>query len=244
MYGKGKTALESTKGDIIIGAPTRGVDEAIKQQFISSYPRPGGFWNNFVDNFLASFDYTLNQPNGAYAATDNHLTLRSRANIFLKYGTLMSVLGNHLIAQNEVQNLSGKISTQGSTAIEADTYNHTREGAANKSVTSQHDYYQYPGSGPAILGSLKRIDFLVKKVTNRAGSIRSGEDIAISGAKTLSQTTGYVEEPQHFYQYYFNHHGWGGDWGAKGRVIFGQSCTTQAAGAITINLVTLQSRGI
>ncbi len=236
FYGNGKTLLESYKEDITVGAPTRGIDENIKQQFINAYPRPGGFWNKFVDNFLASFDYTLNQPNGAYAASDNHLTLRSAKNIFVKYGTVISALGNHLIAQNEVQNLSGKISSQGGTTFEADTYNHTREGAATKSWTSQHDYYQYPGSGPAVLESLKKIDFLVKKVNNRAGSIRCGEDIGVNGSKTLAQATEYVEEPQHFYHYYFNHHGRGCDWGAKGNVIFTQSCTTQAGDTITMNL--------
>lgn len=236
FYGNGKTFLSAYEEDIIIGAPTRGIDENIKQQFISAYPRPGGIWNNIVDNFLASFDYTLNQTNGAYAASDNHLTLRSAKNISVKYGTVISALGNHLIARNEVQNLSGKISSQGGTTLEADNYNHTREGAATKSWTSQHDYYQYPGSGPAVLESLKRINFLVKKVNNRAGSIRCGEDIGVNGSKTLAQATEYVEEPQHFYHYYFNHHGRGCDWGAKQHPIFSQSCTTQAGDTITMNL--------
>jgi hypothetical protein len=232
FYGNGKTLLQSTNEDITIGAPTRGIDETIKQQYANGLV---AVRYSMIDAPPHLLDYSLNLPNGAYAASDNLLTLRSAKNILVKYGSVISALGNHLVAPHEIQNFSGKISSQGSTTFEADTYNHTREGAVHK----HHPYWtpalQFPGSGPAVLESLKKIDFIVKKVINRAGSMRSGEDIAINGNKNLNQATGYFEEPQHFYCNWFAN-GDGIHWGPRNTLLLTQSCTTQAGDTITMNL--------
>ena len=231
FYGKGPTSISANQGDIVIGAPTRGIDETIKQQYTNGLEAVKYTMYNVPAHLL---DHSLNQANNAYIATDSHLTLQSKANIFVKYGSVMSSLGNRLVAKN-IENCSGIISSQGPITMESDTYNHTREGAVNKHHPWWTPALQYPGSGPATLESLKRIDFSVKKICNRAGSIRSGENITINGVPTLNQAAGYFEEPQHFYCHWFAN-GYGTNWGPRATLLLTQSCTTQAAGTIQMNL--------
>ena len=232
FYGKGKTLLESTQTDIIIGAPARGVDETIKQHYGATvFPQGHGSQMKCLQRARNNFDYTLDIMNGAYAASDNTLTLKSAANIFIPFGIVRSSLENNLMAQNEIQNMGGRISSDGTTIIQAAAYNHLRQGAAARPAG-----YEYPGSGPAILESLGKIDFFVKNIRNLASSIRSGQGIFINNVESLSKETGYIEEPQTFFHRYFNGHGWGTDWGHKCRVIFNQSCTTQSGDVIQMNL--------
>jgi hypothetical protein len=243
FYGRGPTLLESTQGDITIGAPTHGVDEAIRQQYVDRNYAYIVHWNNKLTKLGSppkqvklGFDTTVNQMNGAYAACNNILTLRSAANIFIKYGSVWSALKNHLIAIKEIQNFSGKISSHGTTIIEANAYNHLREGAVEKSRNGR-DQAQYPGSGPAILESLGKIIFFVKeKIRNLAGSIRSGEDISVNGAQ-LNGSPNYTEETQSFYTHgNYNVNGNPNAWAHQYYLMLTQSCVTQAAGEITMNL--------
>ena len=228
FYGKGQTILESTKGDITIGAEARGIDENIKQQYMAAaFP---DCRMNIMKRLRDTFDYTLDVMNGAYAASDNTLSLKSAANIFITFGALLSALKNNLIAQNEIQNLSGRISSQGTTSIQGAAYNHVRKGAVTKTKN-----YQYPGSGPAVLESLGKIDFAVKTIKNIASSIRSGQGISFNNG-SLSKEAGYIEEPQTFFHNYFNGSGRGTEWGPKSRVLLNQSCTTQSGDVIQMNL--------
>ena len=227
LYGKGPTFIESTIGDITIGAPTRGVDENIKQQFSHSLINAvcgGNIWTIQEMQFgLLGFDFNINQSNGAYAASDNMLTIKSAASIFLRYGTCISYLENNLIAEQEIQNLSGKISSHKSIKIKTHTYNNLRENIAYK-----HNAYEYPGSGPAILESLKKIVFSTKNIYNHAGSMRSGKGIFVNGIE-VDRSTAYTAEPQNFYFRYGS--GYPGP-----LLIFTQSCITQAGDTISMNL--------
>ncbi len=247
FYGKEESLIESTQGDITIGAPTRGVDEAIRQQYIANDPRSASlirlnqkmlarYPNHPEKQINLGFDCTVNQKNSAYAACNNILTLRSAANIFIKYGSVWSALKNHLIAPKEVQNFSGKISSQGTTTIEADTYNHLREGVVEK-PRGHGDHAQYPGSGPAILESLDIIDFCIKnKIHNLAGSMRSGKDILVNKSP-LRGSPQYTEETQNFYTHgNYNVNGNPNAWAHQYYLKLTQSCTTQAADKIDMNL--------
>ncbi len=239
FYGKGESLLESTKGDITIGAEARGVDENIKEQFkqqhLVNIPyRVGLIYSNeslcrnMANNYLAGLDYTLDVLNGAYAASDSTLTLKSAANIFVRFGAVLSVLGNNLVAQKEIENLSSKISSHGPIGIQSDTYIHGRKGATMRS--GRMGPYGYPGSGPAQLESLDRIDFQVNKIKNVASSMRSGKGIFVNG-NALEKGASYIEEPQTFYQTYLT-----SDGVRQSMVLFNQSCITQSADIIKMNL--------
>lgn len=252
FYGKEQTLLESTLGDITIGSPIRGIDLDIKRQFVelncpwafniarlarqlrAGLPEQSG--EEIVAQQTVGFDCTVNQRNGAYAASDNILTLKSAANIFITYGGLYSTFKNHLIAHHEIKNLSGKISSHGTTVIEAESYSHTREGAIEK-PRSHGDHAQYPGSGPAILESLQKIVFVVKnKIHNLAGSIRSGQDMVINGLP-LQGNPSYTEEVQNFYTHgNYNVNGNPNAWAHQYFLTLTQSCTTQAGNTIQMNL--------
>lgn len=236
FYGKGKTDIEATKSDIKIGAPARGVDENIKQQFRSGYLNSNARllhmnWTlHFLNQCLSVYDYSLNISNGAYVASDDFLTLRAAKKILINYGTAFSVLGTDLIAPIEVLNQSSKVSSHGPITIESDLYNHLQSTYAHKaSVTpGTNAYIEYPGSIAATLESLNKIIFRTKKIYNRSSSIRSTEEIILNGKDVLTPATGYFEELQHFY--------WRGIGGWANILLLSQACTLQSGKIIRMNL--------
>lgn len=243
LYGYGPTLIESTQGDITIGAPMRGVDQDIKDQYVTrNYPwqcKKNGLFARLgfpPQETRLGFDDTTNQCNGAYAASDSTLTLKSAAKILLTYGQLKNSDKMHIIAKAEAQNLSGKISSHNDITIQAPIYNHIREGAVNK--PRSYDHAQYPGSGPAHLETLKNIYFFIEKVFNLAGSIRSGENISINGdALVAGKHPHYIEETQNFYTHgNYNVNGNPNAWAYQYHLMLTQSCITQAGDTITMNL--------
>ena len=229
LYGKGPTFIESTIGDITIGAPTRGVDQSIRQQYIDhhlTHFRCSRFREMALYGIDQRIDFSLNQRNSAYIASNSPLTIHSSNNIFLMYGAIFSATKNTLIAKQELLNFSGRISSNGDTLITADTYNNSRENPVyNRPCTG--GAFQYPASGPAILESLDNIIFQVNtKIYNRASQIRSGKNIFINES-LLHLSPHYNEETQHFY-ITTSHNG--------SSLCLTQSCITQAGDAITMNL--------
>lgn len=237
FYGKGKTDIEATKGGIVIGAPAWGVDENIKQLFRSGYLNSYAKlyhcnWTpQFLNDCLSIYNYSLYLRNGAYAASDDFLTLRAATKLSVYYGTLFSALGAHLAAPAEVTNWAGKVSSHGPITIQSDLYTHAQPlGYLTKpSVTpGTNAYIEYPGSTGATLESLQRISFNTKKIHNCASSIRSGESIILNGKDALTPATGYVETPQHFY--------WRGVGGWANILLFSQPCILQSGKNIQMNL--------
>ncbi len=242
LYGKGPTLIESTIGDITVGDSIWGIDEDIKQQYnlYASFGSPARLRKNIqsAERFekeehrnqtpMMSRFSAVKQSNGSYAASDNILTLRSARNIFLNHGTVTNTIGSKIIAHNKIQNLAGKISSQGIISIEADEYDHIREKAITKHCYGVSS--QYAGSGPAILESLKEIKFLIKtKIYNFASSIRSGGKIC-NNKSLLHSSPHYIEEPQNIivktYAGQLDHQ----------LPPFILSCITQAGENITMNL--------
>lgn len=242
LYGKGKADIIATKDDVIIGTAVRGVDEETKQQFAN-----GWLSSTLRRDFLASGapsyppdpipDQLLSVRNGAYAASDDFLTLRAAKKVHLNYGVLFSALGTHLAAPTEVLNHAAKISSHGPITIESDLYTHARSTPAHKIMyaTSSdgqrfaiNGYAEYPGSVSAVVESLKKITFKTKKITNYASSIRSASSIILNGKDVLTPATGYIEAPQHYYHYCpsINHRDY----------LFSQACTLQSGKNIQMNL--------
>ncbi len=230
FYGKGKTDIIATKDDVIIGTAVRGVDEDIKQQFIQTVCNLyGSLWGG-PSSPVYSFDYSLNVRNGAYAASDDFLTLRAAKKVHLHYGTLFSALGTDLIAPTEVLNQASKVSSHGPITIETDLYNHLQSTCVHKGSVwpGWNAYTEYPGSIAAILESLKKITFRTKKIQNRASSIRSASSLILNGKDGFTPATGYIETPQHFY---YRGIGW-----TANNLLLTQACTLQSGKNIQMNL--------
>ncbi len=236
FYGKGRTLLEATKGNITIGALARGVDENIKQQFkngcLSHYPVQGfdGLLRKVAENFLSAFDYTLDVKNGAYAACDDFLTLRAKTYACISHGAMQSALGTHLYAPDQVINWSGKISSRGPITIESHAYNHLRGESRNRPCANQ-GVIEFPYSIAATLETLDKVNFITKKVHNRAGFIRAGGGITLNGSRALTPATGYTTQEQVFRSMWVNSHS-----GSKQQIWLTQCCATQSGGAITFSL--------
>lgn len=247
FYGKGPTLIESTIGDIAIGALMRGVDKNLEEQWgkgSSHYSRHFQAENNLnkLMQLLGAgayrklvnlgFDSTLNTRNGAYIASGSPLTIKSATNVLLQYGSIMSSDDIEVTAAHEIQNRAGEISSHKNISLIARVYNHIRDGVVNKLRQLGYDYAQYFGSQPATLAALHNIHIMVSdKVYNLAGSIRSGENININKSPFVAgKHPQYIEEPQKFYI----HGNYTAGYGCE--ETYTQPCTTQSGSDITMNL--------
>ncbi|MGV8948687.1 MAG: DUF637 domain-containing protein [Candidatus Paracaedibacter sp.] len=232
IYGAGPTLVKATKGDILLGAPTTGIDPVFKeyyltQRFSSAHrlvqsvkPR----WAGFLDS------YCNGASNGAYFSSADKIILESAADILVDCGAVISEQGSSFKAVTNIQNTAGKFSSFGSTRIDCCNYIHTAKGSAYKD-----GYPMLPGSGPAILESLGDIEFYVQAIINRASTIRSGEKLLINNVAISKDLPSYKEEVINQSYNWFNGHGWGTDWGWKTQHVFTQSCILQTGELIQIN---------
>ena len=227
FYGKGVTTLRSTKTDITLGESIRGIDEDIKKGYSSGML---GVTHFYCSASPAGFDFTLNIRNGSYVASGDVIHLNSANNIVINSGTISSVTGITLMG-TDIKNKGGKISSQGPILIKGNKYNHCRDSTQSKPCS--RDFYvasyDYPGSGPAILESLDKIEFDTKEVHNSASSIRSGSNLILT--RDL-----YKEEAIQYHYRYWTGQGFYDTLRWITPVILTQSCVLQSADTIQMNL--------
>ncbi|MBP6985210.1 MAG: hypothetical protein KBB83_01310 [Alphaproteobacteria bacterium] len=174
FYGYGRTTLEATKGDILIGAAAPITGSAV---------RVGA--------------YTMYTQNGAYVASNDVLTLRTPANIFLDYGCLISNLQQNLLAKALIRNTAGRIAAGGPIFLRGDDYLHTRGGMVACNMDGNGYGWAYSGfvrecplSGPASIESKSNIIFDMTNVRNVASNIFSGGHVYVGNKELLAEQAG------------------------------------------------------
>ena len=175
FYGFGPTTLEATKGDILIGAAA---------------PTPGT---------AARASYTMNTQNGAYAASNDVLTLKTPTNILLDYGCLISNLQQNLFAATLIRNTAGRIAAGGPILMRGGDYLHTRGGMVVCGMDGSGYGWAYSGfvrecplTGPASIESKSDITFDMNNVKNVASNILSGGHVYVGNKELVAGQTGAV----------------------------------------------------
>jgi hypothetical protein len=183
IYSAGSTKITATT-DIKIGASIRGECPPILR---SKYP-------------ATVTDKTINISNGAFVRSNDLLELYSpNGNIFLYYCTLVSIKQINLIAKTTIHNNASPIYGS-SLYLKTDLYEHIRDPFPMKGNNVSCPWYSgqttsFPGSAPAMIECLQRVELLATKIINKASIIRSGKDIIINNTNTKTRiSTGYIEE--------------------------------------------------
>lgn len=237
IYGKGPTLLKTTQGNVLIGAPQKGVDEDFKKYYYAHTSFSTEGLDAFTGNILSQqrekeLDAAVG-CNKAYCASEDKVTIDSANDIIVDCGTIMSGKGINLKALKSIENIAGKIFSLGSTLIEGYEYKHNLKSPLFILDESSFpgEGYERPASGPAILDSLGDIHINMHKVSNLGGTVRTQGSIYVNG-QALSNKTGlpyYTEEPANYLVKWTN----GTHWFSK--IIFSYPCIVQSGAIIHIN---------
>ncbi|AIL12860.1 hypothetical protein IM40_03990 [Candidatus Paracaedimonas acanthamoebae] len=237
MYGKGPTLIKATKGNALVGAPQKGIDEDFKKYY---YANTSFSTADLSPTTARRATHTrehlfddASKCNEAYLASEDNIIIDSASNVIVDCGTVFSGKGSTFKATKNIQNTAGKIFSLGTTLIQGYEYKHT--GKPPKFIPDSSSFdgegWERPTSGPATLDSLGDIHINTHKVTNCGSTVRTQGKIYVNGIAINDKISlsNYIEEPANCIHKWTN----GTQWFT--RIIFSYPCIVQSAIAIHIN---------